>query len=135
MATTEAAVIGRVVDVMKGLSYVEAVWPDFSRTPETVTDGAFSVELVENSTIGQIGLHEEVKAAIQIEWLRQTNNNQPAARARMLTDVRSIVSAVVRDFCTDGENAVEDSRGFAIEFPKGASFGKAALRLPIRHLR
>jgi hypothetical protein len=115
---------------MRGLGYVEAVWPDFSRTPDQVTDGAFAVELTEPTTIGQIGLHEEVKAIVEIQWLRPTNNDQPATRTRMLTDVRSIVSAVVRDG-NAGEYAVEDQRGTVIEFPKGASFGKATCRLPI----
>jgi hypothetical protein len=126
--TDEATVVGQIVDVMKGLGYIEAVWPDFSRTPDQVTDGAFAVELTEPTTIGQIGYFEEVKAIAQIEWLRPTNNNQPATRARMLTDARSIVSAVVRDGM---EYAVEDVRGMVTEFPKGASFCKATIRLPI----
>ena len=130
MATTEAAVLARVQDVLVDLNFVEAAWPDFSKTPTGVTDGAFALELTGQTPIGQIGYFEEVRATLQMQWLRQVNGNLITVRDQMLTDSRSIVSAVVRDGTT-GDYAVEDAgRGLRVEFPD-ASYAKATLRVPI----
>lgn len=130
MAITEVDVIARVQDVMAGLGFCEAPWPDFSKTPDQAIDGAWSLRVVPRGSIGQIGYFEEVKATLEIAWLRHTKADQTEARDQMFTDARSILSAVVRDG-TPGQYAVEDDHGLAIEFPKGATYGRADARIPI----
>jgi hypothetical protein len=131
MATTEAAVLDRIRDVMASLEFTEAPWDDFSKTSAGAADRAFAIKFSTGVPNGQIGYYEEVNGTAEIHWLRLTNDSQVACRAKLLTDVRSILSAVVRDGTAGGYAVDDGGQRKAITWLPGGMYGRGEIAVPL----
>lgn len=131
MPTTEVAVVERVEAVLESAGFRLAVWDDFTKTPQGEIDRACTVKYTGTAPLGHMHYSEEARGTVEIGIARLTNSSQRTARMQLLTDIRTVLNAVVRDG-TEGQYAVDDAaRSQNVEFPKGANHGVGLLRLPV----
>lgn len=133
MATTEAAVLDRVRDVMTGLAFVEAPGLDFARVPVGSADKAFALRWNSLPPRGGMSFREEARGVVTVSLVRLIGEDYEVAQRTLLEDAREVINAVVRDGdVTSGEYTVEDSgRGLDIEAPKGANHLIGRVRVPV----
>lgn len=133
MATTEAAVLDRVRDVLTGFDFTEAPGLDFARVPVGAADKAFALRWASLPPRGGMSFREEARGVVTVSVVRLIGEDYEAAQRTLIEDARTIVNAIVRDGDeTSGEYTVEDSgRGLDIEAPKGANHLIGRVRVPV----
>jgi len=133
MATTEAALLVRVKDVLVALGFTAAAGLNFSLVPGGVSDGAFTLAWVGDPPMGGMNFSEEARGRVEIQIARDVNDDYHTALSQLYTDVRAVINGLVNDgHVESGEYAVsDDGRSMDVEQPAGASYLVARLRVPI----
>ena len=142
MATTADVIVDRIRTICIGAPFalVEAQrWDTFELQPTTNIDGVFRIPPPSSqSTSGLFGYAEDRIDTVQIWVARKHNQQWDDVRRRLLQDVHSLTTAIVRDaHQVSGEYGVlDEGRGHSIsgdEEDPNAEYLTLRLTLPVNY--
>ncbi len=137
MATSRVALLDRLNSLCASdpFQLVQAISPfDFDQQPTGQIDQVFRITAETQGVIGGFRFSEERTDLFTI-WLARKHNAAPqAAYAALVTDVRDLFAAIVRDGAIGGgDYAVEDGDAASFEHEPGLEFAVARLAVPINY--
>lgn len=130
---TEAEVTARVRHVCTALGYAESSGWEFERQPSSHADGTFTVRYTSAAPNGGMAFTEEARGTVLVSVLRMIRDHYTGAHVSVLSDLRDILGAVIRDGAdVSGEYAVEDGgRTITVEAPRGANYLVGRMAIPV----